>query len=628
MRKPIGILFAIPCLGILIAAGTAPAQSQSQAAVATCAASNAEAAIPACTRMLGLKNWSASDRSRLHVHRGVAYSRKRDYDRAIQDFNAAVRLDPNQGRAYSNRGFAYNQKGDYDHAISDLSRAILLEPDIATTYSDRAHAYSVRGDKERARADLQKALELNPNEPNARALLVKIDSGDDLPKCTVSPPDASALSACGRIIADVNASAEMRSRAFAFRGIGHANKGDFDRAVADFDEAIRLDAKLGAGFSNRGFAHFRLGKFDRAAADYGEAIKLAPGQPVPHVGRGAAHKELGKFDLALVDLNESIRLDPKHARAHFHRGDTYRRMGDTVRARADLTRALELNPNEADAKAALARLDAGRDTKPAEAAAKPSDSTVASVAPPAADVAQKPAVTPAGPGSRVALVIGNSNYRHATVLNNPKNDASDLAALLRKLGFDVVEGVDLDKYGMDNKIREFGRKLDNADVALFFYAGHGLQVGGKNYLVPVNALLERAGDLNLDTVEVDVVLAQMEAQKRVNLIFLDACRDNPLTRSFARRLGTRSTSVGQGLAAIQSAIGTMIAYATQPGNVALDGTGRNSPFTAALLKHLGTAGTDIGILMRRVRTDVIAATREQQVPWDHSSLTGEVVLAR
>ena len=120
----------------------------------------------------------------------------------------------------------------------------------------------------------------------------------------------------------------------------------------------------------------------------------------------------------------------------------------------------------------------------------------------------------------------------------------------------------------------------------------------------------------------------MEAEKRVNLIFLDACRDNPLARSLARSLGTRSSAVGQGLASIQSAIGTMIAYATQPDNVALDGEGRNSPFTAALLKHLVTPGLEIGALMKRVRADVIAATREKQVPWDHSSLIGYVILMK
>jgi len=197
---------------------------------------------------------------------------------------------------------------------------------------------------------------------------------------------------------------------------------------------------------------------------------------------------------------------------------------------------------------------------------------------------------------------------------------------LRNIGFDVIEGRDLERRAMEEKIREFGRRLDNADVALFFYAGHGLQVGGKNYLVPVDAKLERAGDLSFETLDVGLVLGQMEADKRVNLVFLDACRDNPLSRSLARALGARSAAVGQGLASIQSAVGTMIAYATQPDNVALDGDGRNSPFTTALLKHIATPGLEISSVMKRVRADVVAATRDRQIPWDHSSLIGDVVL--
>lgn len=228
---------------------------------------------------------------------------------------------------------------------------------------------------------------------------------------------------------------------------------------------------------------------------------------------------------------------------------------------------------------------------------------------------------------RVALVIGNGAYQSATRLANPANDATDIAKALRTIGFDVVEGVDVDRRTMEVRIREFSRKLPDAKVALFFYAGHGMQVAGKNYLVPVDAKLEQAGDLALDTVDVHVVLQQMESQKRVNLVFLDACRDNPLARSLAKSFGSsRSGAVGQGLASIQSAIGTMIAFATQPDNVALDGNGRNSPFTTALLKHIHTPGLDISVMMRRVRTDVLAATGERQVPWDHSSLTDAVTL--
>jgi uncharacterized caspase-like protein len=200
--------------------------------------------------------------------------------------------------------------------------------------------------------------------------------------------------------------------------------------------------------------------------------------------------------------------------------------------------------------------------------------------------------------------------------------------VLRKLGFEVIEGRDLDKRSLEDKVREFGRKLDRANIALFFYAGHGMQVGGRNYLIPIDAKLERPGDLSFETVDVSQVLAQMEAEQRVNLVFLDACRDNPLARSFARTLGTRAVSVGQGLATIQGALGTMISYATQPDAVALDGDGRNSPFTSALLTHLVTPGIEIGSVMKRVRADVVQATRGKQIPWDHSSLIGDVVLAQ
>jgi Caspase domain len=228
---------------------------------------------------------------------------------------------------------------------------------------------------------------------------------------------------------------------------------------------------------------------------------------------------------------------------------------------------------------------------------------------------------------RVALVIGNSAYRSAPALPNPANDEADVAQVLRELNFDVIEGRDLDRRATEDAIRQFGHKLNEADLALFFYSGHGLQVDGKNYLVPVDAKLERVSDLALDAIDVGMVLAQMEDGQRVNLVFLDACRDSPLVRSLGHSIGSRSVTIGQGLGVIEGALGTMIAFSTQPDNVALDGTGRNSPFTSALLKHLKDPD-DVGVVMRRVRADVIAATHKKQIPWDHSSLVGEVFLAR
>jgi hypothetical protein len=228
---------------------------------------------------------------------------------------------------------------------------------------------------------------------------------------------------------------------------------------------------------------------------------------------------------------------------------------------------------------------------------------------------------------RIALVIGNSAYQHTTILQNPRNDASDLAVALQRLGFEVMQGIDLDKRAMERTIREFGVKLSGADVALFLYAGHGLQVSGQNYLLPVDAKLSTENDVDFESIALNLVLRQMEREAKTSLVLLDACRDNPLARNLARNMGTRSSQIGQGLAEVKTGVGTLIGFSTQPGNVALDGTGRNSPYAGALIKHLEAPGQDIGSVLINVRNDVFSATNGRQVPWEHTSLMGRVVLA-
>lgn len=227
--------------------------------------------------------------------------------------------------------------------------------------------------------------------------------------------------------------------------------------------------------------------------------------------------------------------------------------------------------------------------------------------------------------TRVALVVGNSAYQQTTPLSNPLNDARDMSAALKSAGFSVIEALDADKRKLDGALRAFADKLSVADVALFFYAGHGLQVGAQNYLVPTDARLERERDLEFEAVKLEFVLRQMEIDRegKMTIVILDACRDNPLSRNLARSMGTRSTAIGKGLAAAPAGLGTFIAYSTQPGNVALDGDGRNSPFTAALVKHMGAKGRNLPATMIEVRKEVVGATGGRQVPWDHSALTGD-----
>lgn len=228
---------------------------------------------------------------------------------------------------------------------------------------------------------------------------------------------------------------------------------------------------------------------------------------------------------------------------------------------------------------------------------------------------------------RVALVIGNSGYQHTAVLRNPRADAEDMSAALKRLNFEVVEGIDLDKRAMERIIRQFGLKLQAADIALFFYAGHGLQVSGQNHLLPVDARLSTEGDIDFESIPLHLVLRQMEREAKTSLLLLDACRDNPLARNLARTMGTRSGQISQGLAEVKTGVGTLIGFSTQPGNVALDGAGRNSPYATALLKHVETPGRDISSTLINVRNEVVKATNGQQVPWEHTSLMGHVVFS-
>ena len=214
---------------------------------------------------------------------------------------------------------------------------------------------------------------------------------------------------------------------------------------------------------------------------------------------------------------------------------------------------------------------------------------------------------------RVALIIGNSDYQQVTPLDNPGNDATDLHVALEGLGFEVLLGLDLTSAEMSELANKFVAGLDTADVALFYYAGHGFQVGGQNYLVPVDAEIQTPQDVQDQTIRLTDILSKMEQAPGIKFVFLDACRNDPFEGAVA--------AVSEGLARIGNARDFMISFATQPDNVAYDGSGRNSFFTSALLSHIYTPGLDISDLMINVRKDVLAATGGRQIPWENSSLT-------
>ena len=219
---------------------------------------------------------------------------------------------------------------------------------------------------------------------------------------------------------------------------------------------------------------------------------------------------------------------------------------------------------------------------------------------------------------RVALVIGNGAYEASGALKNPPNDARLMARTLKGVGFDVLEVVDADQKSMKRAIKAFGDKLEAAGkdaVGLFYYAGHGVQVGGENYLIPIQVDIDDEGDVDIEAVAARSVQATMaHAGNRLNIIVMDACRNNPFKRGFR--------SAVRGLARMDATKGTLIAYATAPGDVAADGVGDNSPYTEALSGALATPGLTVERVFKEVRNRVVAETQNRQVPWEASSLTG------
>ncbi len=217
---------------------------------------------------------------------------------------------------------------------------------------------------------------------------------------------------------------------------------------------------------------------------------------------------------------------------------------------------------------------------------------------------------------KTALVIGNSNYQ-SSPLTNPVNDATDIAEKLRYLGFEVFDKFDLNRKQMRNAIREFGQTLkQKGGAGIFFYAGHGIQVKGENYLIPVGADIQSEFEVPDESVQANLLLRALEnAGNPLNIVVLDACRDNPFARSFR--------SSAKGLARMEGGVGTLIAYSTGPGNVAMDGEGRNSPYTKYLLKYMTQTGLSIEQVFKRVRVGVEKDSGGRQIPWESSSLRND-----
>jgi uncharacterized caspase-like protein len=231
--------------------------------------------------------------------------------------------------------------------------------------------------------------------------------------------------------------------------------------------------------------------------------------------------------------------------------------------------------------------------------------------------------SPALAGKRVALVIGNSAYQHVNRLSNPANDSESMSATLKAAGFDVVDlQQNLKVAALRKALRDFSDKAADADMAVVYYAGHGMEIDGTNYIIPVDATLERDIDAFDEAIPLDRLLAVIEPAKQLRLVILDACRDNPFSKSMKRTIGSRA--IGRGLAKVEPVNpNTMVAFAAKAGSTASDGDSRNSPYTTALVKYIATPGLDLRKAFGFVRDDVMKSTGNKQEPFVYGSLGGD-----
>lgn len=589
----------------LILAGPAAADE-----ARVCYLETGDVAITACTRAIqGRQGKPAIN----YNNRGNAYLKKGDLDLAMADYNEALRLDPNYAFAYHNRGLVYGRKGDQDHAIADYSEALRLNRKYTSAYYDRGLAYQNKGDTEHAFADYNEAIRLDPKHSysyNNRGNVYR--KMGDLDRAMADYTDSIRFDPKNAI-------------AYYNRGLGYTKKGDMDHAFADYNEALRINPKYAAAYFDRGLAYANKGDVDRALADYSEAINIDPKYVYAYNNRGNVLRTKGQLDRALADYSEAIRLNPKYARAYTNRGLLLEKTGETARARADFNAALDL-PDEEDKwpKSTARERLAGLSSMPAAPTAAAS---LDSLKPKVSDTATTVVVSPGAPVSsndrRVALVIGNSAYENVAALPNPERDANLVADTLKRTGFESVTLLtNLRKDALVSALRNFAARAEGADWAVVYYAGHGMEVGGTNYLVPVDARVAVDRDIGFEAVPLEQVLNAAERAKKLRLVILDACRDNPFSKQMRRTLTVASRSVSGGLAAVEPEAGTLVSYAAKDGETALDGDGANSPFARALVRNLLIPGLEVRRLFDVVRDDVLESTNRKQKPFTYGSISG------
>ncbi|MET4212790.1 caspase family protein [Bradyrhizobium sp. LA2.1] len=485
------------------------------------------------------------------------------------------------------RGNALINKRDYDRAIEALSSAIDLDPDNVGAINLRGLSHERKGEDDLAMADYNLAILKRANFGYAYNNRGTIHLRRGALQSALDDFNLSIKYTPTFLLGWTNR-ARMRT----------LNK-DFDGAIADFAAAEKIDPAAPQIAGNRCITYGMMGKYDQAFADCDGLIQKQPKNTFAINNRAEVNVMKGDLDAALKDYNTVIQLNPNSVRAHSGRGQIYERRKDLAQARADYRAAAY----------SLTKFDEP-DVARARAIAQ---ERLAALTPQA----------PAGStGRRVALVIGNGAYKNVHALPNPPRDAKMIANVLRDVGFQTVISVnDLSRDKFFEALQTFATEAENADWAVVYYAGHGFEIGGVNYLVPVDAKLAADRDAETQAVALEQVIAAVGAARKVRLVMLDACRDNPFAPAMQRTLSLKL--VDKGFSNIEPGAGFMVVYAAKHGETALDGDGgADSPFATALAREIKVPKVEIRKLFDIVRDDVWSATKHEQQPFSYGSPPG------
>ena len=485
------------------------------------------------------------------------------------------------------RGQAFVSKGNNDKAVAAFDAAHAADPDALEYVTWRGLAYERKGDDDHALADYNLVLQARPQAALARNF-----------RGTLHFRKGALQSA----LDDFNGALKVAPNLY----IAHVNRGrvltinkDYDGALSDFAEAERIDPGALQARSSRCLAYTDMGKFDSAIADCNSVIEKMPKNQFVLVSRAQAYLAKGDLDTALKEFNFVLGLNPNNVRAQTGRGQVFERKHNLEQARADYR----------SASFALTPYDIYEVAQAREKARE-----------------RLAALTPQAPAGatttrRVALVIGNGAYQNVHPLANPPRDARLVADALRAVGFqEVTLANDLTRDKFFDTLHAFALAAEKADWAVVYYAGHGLEIGGVNYMVPVDAKLAVDKDAETEAVALEQVIAAVGAARKLHLVMLDACRDNPFAPAMQRTIALKL--VDKGLSNIEPGAGFMVVYAAKHGETAQDGKGIDSPFAIAVARDVKEPHIEVRKLFDIVRDDVWNSTKHEQQPFIYGSPPG------